>query len=206
VAEWHLAELEAELRRAGWVVSSVAEGDGYEISAVWEVARGDTTLRIEFEGMDALGAGVALPLERAYACRVEGTSVSLYFGKKSGRAWRPDLEQFVSGLAFLRTDWRRVELEAELSRAGWGIVSASEGDGRRTAAVWEVTHWDAAHGPRAHRIVFDQLDESAVALSPDRGHGCHVDGTGIGLSFGETAGREWRNDLERFVRAVSSIR
>jgi hypothetical protein len=205
VAEWHLAELEEELRRAGWTVGSVSEGDGYRTAAVWEVTRGEVRHRIAFDAFDASGSGDAQPLERAYGCEVEDTHVSLYFGKKTGRRWRPELEAFVGSLASLRADRHHMELEDELRRAGWAVFRAAGGDGQRTPAVWDVTQWDAARGLTTHRIAFEGEAESGVALPPERAAGCYVEGTEVRLPFGET-GCASQPDLEEFVSALSSLR
>ncbi len=104
MADWHLAELEAELTRRGWRIVTVSEGNDYDVSAVWELYCGgvDQTLFVEFEGLDDMRT---LPLEECYGCRVRGAEgEGLYFSKKgvsgSGRreSWKRELEQFVSSL------------------------------------------------------------------------------------------------------------
>jgi hypothetical protein len=96
MADWHLSELDEALRRVGWTIEDVRTGDGYRTSAVWSIARGSARAELVFEGLTE--EGFALPIERAYACRVEGTARSLYFGRKTGRAWRTDLADFVASL------------------------------------------------------------------------------------------------------------
>jgi hypothetical protein len=97
VADWHLAELDDELRPTGWTIASVDAGDGYRSSGTWDVVRGATRHRLVFEGVTE--SGDPLPVERAYGCRLDGTDVSLYLGKKTGGAWRRDLEGFVAALS-----------------------------------------------------------------------------------------------------------
>jgi hypothetical protein len=96
VADWHLAELEVALQRAGWSIASVEGGDDYRVSATWTIVRGEQQRRLVFEGLT--DAGTALPIERAYACAVEGAGLSLYFGRKSRSRWPRELESFVAAL------------------------------------------------------------------------------------------------------------
>jgi hypothetical protein len=97
VADWHLAELDDALRAAGWTIADFLPGDGYRTSAVWVITRGRRQKRLAFEGLTE--EGVALPIEHAYACKVEGNRGALYFSRKTSRRWRNELEQFVAALA-----------------------------------------------------------------------------------------------------------
>jgi len=49
VAEWHLRELEEHLQRRGWQVVDVREGDGVQVSATWELERGESRLLLDFK-------------------------------------------------------------------------------------------------------------------------------------------------------------
>ena len=103
MARWHLDELRAALDRNGWSIVAL-EGDDYRVSGVWQLRRsGDSRIvMVDFEGLDDLKT---LPLEQSYACRVRGTSNSLYFGRrgKSGSSsrgrWRDELRLFVDTMS-----------------------------------------------------------------------------------------------------------
>jgi len=102
MARWHLDELRAALERSGWNIVAL-EGDDYRISGAWQLRRSNDSriVVVDFEGLDDLKV---LPLEQSYACRVRGTSNSLYFGRrgKSGSSsrgrWRSELRLFVDTL------------------------------------------------------------------------------------------------------------
>jgi hypothetical protein len=101
VADWHLRELEDRLAKRGWKILSVHDGDGYRVSASWEIGRGDRRLFLDFQGFDDMAV---LPLERAYAVDVRGhPSCDLYFGKRPtearpNRSWEEDVTAFVAAL------------------------------------------------------------------------------------------------------------
>jgi hypothetical protein len=102
VANWHLRELEGSLANAGWRVVDVKKGNGYDVSASWEIERGGKRVVVDFEGLTE--HAVALPLEEGYACKVrEHPALSLYFGKKPSQSrprgsWNRKLSAFVVGL------------------------------------------------------------------------------------------------------------
>ncbi len=62
VSKLHLQALEEALLRKGWRIIAVHPGDGYRISATWEVQRSSKrpTLFIDFEGLEDRAC---LPLE-----------------------------------------------------------------------------------------------------------------------------------------------
>jgi hypothetical protein len=98
----HLRDLGAALGRRGWRVVAVHPGDGYRVSATWELQRGgrDGSLLIDFDGLRPDG-DVCLPLEKSYGCRVQGQpTVSLYFRRprRSRELWQQELAEFVRSL------------------------------------------------------------------------------------------------------------
>jgi len=98
----HLQELEQALARRGWEVIAVHPGDGYSISATWEILRSSRqpSLFIEFDGMDADGDSRLL-LEESYGCQVRGRKVArLYFRRvnRSRSLWEQELAAFVDAL------------------------------------------------------------------------------------------------------------
>lgn len=98
----HLHELRRALEGKGWKLISQDEGDGYRISGIWGVQRSTRAepTRILFDGLDDLRA---LPIEQAYACRVEGRKdVLLYFG--SMKEFRKALPGFISALDRVEDD------------------------------------------------------------------------------------------------------
>jgi len=101
VSEQHLEDLEHALAQHGWRATDAMETPGarrWGISGSWEIARGACRLFLDFEGGDADGA-VTYPIERAYACRVrEREQQSIFFKKRSTRAWRDELDAFVASL------------------------------------------------------------------------------------------------------------
>ena len=102
MAEWHLRQLESRLLERGWRVTNVRAGDGYGISASWEIERGAGERHVlDFEGLAE--SGVALPLEEAYGCHVRGATAGAYFGKRpSDRrprgSWDDELRALVTSL------------------------------------------------------------------------------------------------------------
>jgi hypothetical protein len=98
----HLRALEEALARRGWRVVAVRPGDGYHISATWEVRRSTSqpSILIDFEGMEP-GGDYCLPLEESYACGVRGRgAVALHFGRinRSRAHWEKELAAFVQAL------------------------------------------------------------------------------------------------------------
>lgn len=94
---WHLDDLRNQLYGKKWRVIAQLEGNNYEISGVWELARpdGSCQLHIEFEGLDDMET---LPVDRSYGCSVrESPDCSLYFRKK-GELWKQELAEFVDRL------------------------------------------------------------------------------------------------------------
>ncbi len=109
----HWQGLEAALGRRGWRIVAVHAGDGYAISASWEIQRSSRrpSLFIDFDGLDDM---TCLPLEQSYACHVRGSSPrdgasSLYFRppNKSRALWEKDLAAFVANLDRLDGDVMR---------------------------------------------------------------------------------------------------
>ena len=98
----HLRTLEAALAGRGWRVVAVHPGDGYGVSATWELERGGRAgaLQIDFDGLGPDG-DVCRPLEESYGCHVRGHPAGgLYFGRvnRSRVAWERDLAAFVRSL------------------------------------------------------------------------------------------------------------
>jgi hypothetical protein len=100
----HLRALEEALLRKGWRVIAVYPGDGYRISATWEVQRSSRQPNrfIDFDGLDDM---VCLPLEESYGCHVRGRPAKdeaawLYFRRpnRSRDLWEQDLAAFVLAL------------------------------------------------------------------------------------------------------------
>jgi hypothetical protein len=97
MSEPHLRGLEKTLANKGWRVITVHPGNGYDISATWEIQRStsEPSLLIDFEGLDDM---VCLPLEECYGCHVRGCGKpSLYFRRvnKSRKLWEKELAEFV---------------------------------------------------------------------------------------------------------------
>ena len=102
MAKTHLRALEEVLARRGWRVVAVHPGDGYHISATWEVRRSTSqpSLLIDFEGMGPDGDS-CLPLEESYGCQLRGReTVGLHFGRinRSRARWEQELAAFVQAL------------------------------------------------------------------------------------------------------------
>ena len=98
----HLRALEEALARRGWRVVVVHPGDGYRVSATWELQRGrrDGSLLIDFDGLGPDG-DVCLPLEKSYGCQVRGQlGDGLYFRRprRSRELWEQELAEFVRSL------------------------------------------------------------------------------------------------------------
>lgn len=97
----HLQDLERALNRRGWRIVTVLPGNGYDISATWELCRGgeERSVYLEFEGQDH--DGYCRPLERSFGCQVRGRpQEGLYFRRvNASRAlWEKELEAFVKSL------------------------------------------------------------------------------------------------------------
>jgi hypothetical protein len=98
----HLVDLRNHLARHHWRIARELPGDGYRISAVWEIVRpsGVPSLHLEFEG---LNEAAVLPLDQAYACHVkEAPDVSAYFARVN-RSWPDELNAFLGKLNGLAT-------------------------------------------------------------------------------------------------------
>jgi len=104
MADWHLREIEERLMKRGWRVAAIHDGDGYRISASWEIERGESRLFLDFQGLDDLQT---LPIERAYAVKVRShPECDLGLGKKPtearpNRMWEEELAAFVASLEAL---------------------------------------------------------------------------------------------------------
>ena len=93
----HLTDIRSALERSHWRVVDELPGNERNISAVWKVARPDSTnvFHLEFEGLDDMNT---FPIERAYAIRVrEEPSVGAYLARPS-RTWPTELKQFIVNL------------------------------------------------------------------------------------------------------------
>lgn len=94
----HLKGIEAALAAAGWDIQEKMSGDDHSIAEIWEIVSKKypgLSIRLSFEGMDDLAV---LPVEKSYACRVEGKeNISLYFARSS-RRWKTDLTVFIDAL------------------------------------------------------------------------------------------------------------
>ena len=87
----------------GWRVVAVRSGDGFGISATWEIQRStnEPTLLIDFDGLEPMG-WFCFPLEKSYGCSVRGhKDGSLYFCKKivaRREHWIADMKSFLKAL------------------------------------------------------------------------------------------------------------
>lgn len=98
----HLVDLRNHLARHDWRIARELPGDGYRISAVWEIVRpsGASSLHLEFDG---LNEAAVLPLDQAYACHVkEAPEISAYFARIN-RSWPEELDSFLGKLNGLAT-------------------------------------------------------------------------------------------------------
>lgn len=97
MSESHLSNLKNALEARSWQIVDEQDGNDYDISGVWVIARPDGTSRLHilFQGLDDMNT---LPLERAYGCRLrELPHVGLSFARIS-RSWRPQLDKFIDSL------------------------------------------------------------------------------------------------------------
>lgn len=100
MAEWHLKDLSEALERNGWRLEAEHEGDGYRISASWELVRdGNVAIFLDFEGLDDMRT---LAVDHSYACHLRGDSrIGLYFSKKGDKksanraSWKAALKEFI---------------------------------------------------------------------------------------------------------------
>ena len=98
MAASHVASLEAKLKQEHWEVAIKGLPSSYPIAEVWEVRNHHfpgITLHIAFGGMDDLNV---LPLEKCYACHVQGHEDSGIYFSHSRKIWEHDLECFVRSL------------------------------------------------------------------------------------------------------------
>ena len=95
-----LRALEDALVRRGWRVVAAHPGDGYRVSATWEVGRGGVRLLIDFDGLGPDG-DTCLPLAESYGCRVRARPLAwLYFRRvhRSRDLWVRELAEFARSL------------------------------------------------------------------------------------------------------------
>src|SRR5215210_4766497 len=64
MAEWHLRALEERLLRRGWQVVDVREAQSVQVSATWELARGDARLLLDSLSTGTAGASGGRQLRR----------------------------------------------------------------------------------------------------------------------------------------------
>ena len=104
MADWHLKEIKLELERSGRRIVAEHPGDGYRVSASWEIARGrdESSIFIDFDGLDDMET---LPIDQSYGCSIRDLrAAGLYFtpkgeGKLHRREqWKKELNQFVAQL------------------------------------------------------------------------------------------------------------
>lgn len=104
MADWHLKEIKLELERSRWRIIAEHSGDGYRVSASWEIARGrdESGIFIDFDGLDDMET---LPIDQSYGCSIrDWRATELYFtrmgeGKSHRREqWKKELNQFVAQL------------------------------------------------------------------------------------------------------------
>ena len=97
MSQHHLDELSHALTQKAWAIASTRSLDDfpYDFHA-WTIERGSVTVDIQFARFG--GIGEDLPLDKSYACSVDGRDdISLYFSKPSDK-WKADLASFVSAL------------------------------------------------------------------------------------------------------------
>ena len=102
MANWHLEELRTALEHRGWRLTAELPGDDRGISGSWALRRSaEADVVLDFEGLDE---SRVLPMSESYACRIRGTTHSLYFrrrGDNDPRArerWKRELSEFVAGV------------------------------------------------------------------------------------------------------------
>lgn len=98
----HLDALENELTLKGWHIIARHPGDGYRVSATWEIQRSniEPSIFIDFDGFGPDG-DFCLPLEEAHGCHVRGDETKdLYFRRvnRSKELWTNELQVFVRSL------------------------------------------------------------------------------------------------------------
>lgn len=93
MSEVHLKDIRRCLEEANWIIADELEGDDYQISAVWVIARpnGDSRFHLEFEGLDDMRK---LPIDQSYGCSIrEAQEIGCYFSRE-GRSWPHELAEF----------------------------------------------------------------------------------------------------------------
>ncbi len=96
MAQWHLDDIENALNRIGWQVTLRQEDDSeYSFLGSWTIKRSSEYI-IYFDGLfDGMGNMIKNPsIDKAYACGIHDTKISLYFYKK-GAKWQENLKRFV---------------------------------------------------------------------------------------------------------------
>ena len=99
--EYHLNDLRKALENKRWVLTDVLEGNGYDMSGVWQLERYGKKIEIRFDGQDDLEV---LPMEKAFGCSAAPyLGVSLYFAPKN-KSWEKLLHVFISKIERLSTN------------------------------------------------------------------------------------------------------
>jgi hypothetical protein len=99
--EYHLNDLRKALENERWVLTDVLEGNGYDISGVWQLERYGEKIEIHFDGQDDLKV---LPMEKAFGCSaIPYLDVSLYFAPRN-KSWNKLLQLFISKIESLSTN------------------------------------------------------------------------------------------------------
>ena len=97
MSDFHLSDLRSILDSNKWNIVDEADGNDYNISAIWKIARidGRCVQHLQFDGLNELGC---LPVQESYGCTVmESPKISLYFSRKH-RNWKDDLLEFMEKL------------------------------------------------------------------------------------------------------------
>lgn len=103
MAQWHLEDIENSLKRTGWIISERIEPNEKEsFIGGWVIKRASQRF-IDFDGIfDGMGNTIKDPsIDKAYACRIRETDISLYFYKK-GKKWDENLKRFAIELNELK--------------------------------------------------------------------------------------------------------
>lgn len=101
MAQWHLDEIENSMNQIGWVITKRIESSASSLGG-WIIKRQSERF-VDFDGIfDHRGNTIKMPsLDKAYACGIRDTQISLYFYKK-GKNWNESLQKFVDEMKELK--------------------------------------------------------------------------------------------------------
>lgn len=98
----HLHALERGLAQKGWRIIAVHPGDGFGVSATWEIQRStrQPSLFLDFDGLEPMGR-YCFPLEESYGCQLRAPGlVYLHFRRVNSQKerWDQELSDFINAL------------------------------------------------------------------------------------------------------------